>query len=101
VHVDEQDYIRWREDLVTLRPGREHAWLDRGIETCLHILQGRVPRIQVRYVIKVVKPMHSLTTLRTYSHPVSAAIAPLTGIWKADLCADNQRKGDRRGSSLL
>lgn len=29
---DEQKWIQCREDLVTLRPGREHAWLDAVIE---------------------------------------------------------------------
>jgi hypothetical protein len=52
VHEREQEYIQWREDLVTLRPGRDHAWLDRGIESCLHTLQGRVPYIQVRHTKK-------------------------------------------------
>lgn len=32
----EQAWIQWKEDLVTLRPGREHAWLDTTIE---HILR--------------------------------------------------------------
>ena len=29
---DEQAFVLRREDLVTLRPGREHAWLDSMIE---------------------------------------------------------------------
>ena len=32
----EQSWVQWKEDLVTLRPGREHAWLDSIIE---HILR--------------------------------------------------------------
>ncbi|KAJ9621546.1 hypothetical protein H2203_007033 [Taxawa tesnikishii (nom. ined.)] len=38
---DERSYILHREDLVTLRPGREHAWLDRSIENVLHLLHRR------------------------------------------------------------
>lgn len=47
VNNEEQQYIQWKEDLVTLRPGRDHAWLDRGIESCLQMLQRRVPCVQV------------------------------------------------------
>ncbi|KAM0717842.1 hypothetical protein Q7P37_006174 [Cladosporium fusiforme] len=32
----ELDYIRYKDDLITLRPGRDHAWLDRKIE---HVLR--------------------------------------------------------------
>lgn len=41
-------YVRHREDLVTLRPGREHAWLDRTIESCLHSVQEPLPLVHVR-----------------------------------------------------
>ncbi|KAK4613567.1 hypothetical protein CLAFUW4_09630 [Fulvia fulva] len=32
---EEADYVLHKEDLINLRPGREHAWLDRAIEGCL------------------------------------------------------------------
>jgi hypothetical protein len=32
---EENTWIQYQEDLVTLRPGREHAWLDSGIEHLL------------------------------------------------------------------
>ena len=31
----ELEYIQYKDDLVTLRPGRDHAWLDRSIERVL------------------------------------------------------------------
>jgi hypothetical protein len=31
----EAKWVRQKEDLITLRAGREHAWLDSGIEKCL------------------------------------------------------------------
>jgi hypothetical protein len=34
---EEEDWIRQKGDLVTLRPGREHAWLDSAIE---HLLKA-------------------------------------------------------------
>jgi len=40
----EEDWIVCKEDLITLRPGREHAWLDFGIE---HLLKWmRCPLIE-------------------------------------------------------
>jgi hypothetical protein len=41
---NERSWINWKEDLITLRPGRENAWLDAGIE---HILK-RLDCVPVR-----------------------------------------------------
>ena len=35
----EADFIYEKEDLITLRPGREHTWLDTVLEKGLHILR--------------------------------------------------------------
>lgn len=70
VHDDEQQYILWKEDLLTLRPGRDHAWLDRGIEKCLQVLQTRVPYIQVGNVGLETGSELLLIVLRKSSHPV-------------------------------
>lgn len=32
---NEQKFIHRKEDLITLRPGREHAWLDSALEKAL------------------------------------------------------------------
>ncbi|KAL1585295.1 hypothetical protein WHR41_05920 [Cladosporium halotolerans] len=42
---EEMDYLQYKEDLITLRPGRDHAWLDRRIERSIHILQRPFPFI--------------------------------------------------------
>lgn len=34
----EREWVYWKEDMVTLRPGREHAWLDARIEELLRWL---------------------------------------------------------------
>ena len=47
VKADERAYIRYKEDLVTLRPGREHAWLDRMIEKALQAVQKPLPCVHV------------------------------------------------------
>lgn len=47
VHRFERQYIRHKEDLVTLRPGREHAWLDRCIEYSLEKLHRPCPWLVV------------------------------------------------------
>jgi hypothetical protein len=39
---EEETWIQCKEDLVTLRPGREHAWLDRAIEYLLRELHCRL-----------------------------------------------------------
>lgn len=38
--IDEQEtrFVYHKEDLITLRPGREHAWLDRSVERLLRWL---------------------------------------------------------------
>lgn len=50
IHPDERTYILHKEDLVTLRPGREHAWLDRMIEAVLKRLYGPMPFLNVGHV---------------------------------------------------
>ncbi|KAL8924218.1 MAG: hypothetical protein Q9208_004182 [Pyrenodesmia sp. 3 TL-2023] len=42
----EMSWIYDKEDLVTLRPGREHAWLDGILERLLNICRGKI----VRYI---------------------------------------------------
>ena len=50
VHEDELAYVYCKEDLITLRQGREHAWLDRAVETLLKHTHKRMPSIiQVNY----------------------------------------------------
>jgi hypothetical protein len=44
----EQSFIYCKEDLITLRPGREHAWLDCAVERLLRISRCRT--IQVCHV---------------------------------------------------
>ena len=40
-----QRFIYEKEDLVTLRPGREHAWLDGLLERILKVLQCRLTTV--------------------------------------------------------
>lgn len=95
VHDNEQQYIMWKEDLLTLRPGRDHAWLDRGIESCLQLLQMRVPCIKVGCLGLETASELLLTVLRKSSHPVFVvANAPLV-LWQADFC-DLCRQPERK-----
>jgi len=41
VHETESQFLLCKEDLITLRPGRENAWLDRCIEKVLKPLDCR------------------------------------------------------------
>jgi hypothetical protein len=101
VHDDEQQYILWKEDLLTLRPGRDHAWLDRGIEKCLQVLQTRVPYIQVGNVGLETGSELLLIVLRKSSHPVLVIETASPVLWKADFYVDNQRESVERPSNIL
>jgi len=39
---EEETWIHCKEDLITLRPGREHAWLDATIEHLLRRLHSPI-----------------------------------------------------------
>ena len=41
----ESQYLYNKEDLITLRPGREHAWVDRSIEQLLRVADCRPLRV--------------------------------------------------------
>jgi hypothetical protein len=42
-----ESYIYWKEDIITLKPGRETAWLDAFIENVLQKLSSRFIRVRV------------------------------------------------------
>ena len=46
VFEEESGWIYNREDLVTLRPGREHAWLDAFLERMLGICRCSLLRVR-------------------------------------------------------
>ena len=48
IYRQEAEFIYEKEDLVTLRPGRDHAWLDGMLECALRIL--RCPLIVVSLI---------------------------------------------------
>jgi len=48
INDKEAEYVRYKEDLITLRPGREYAWLDACIERLLRWSHCRL--IEVRLV---------------------------------------------------
>lgn len=46
VHA-EKAWVYWKEDMVTLRPGREHAWLDSGIEALLKRVHCAIVEVSI------------------------------------------------------
>ena len=42
---DEGQFIRQKDDLISLRPGRDDAWLDRMVEKTLRLLPVRVAEV--------------------------------------------------------
>lgn len=49
IHKSERQYIRYVEDLVTLRPGREDAWLDEAIESTVKATHKHLPWLSVSH----------------------------------------------------
>ena len=49
----EDDFIRRKEDLVTLRPGRESAWLDKVIEKVLHFIHCKPIEVSTGFPNKI------------------------------------------------
>ena len=47
LYEKEMEYIYEKADLVTLRPGREHAWLDGMIESTLKICRCGLLRVSL------------------------------------------------------
>ena len=45
VEKKESQFMYRKEDLITLRPGREHSWLDRSIEHFLRVADCRLLRV--------------------------------------------------------
>ena len=45
LYKKQQRFIYEKEDLVTLRPGREHAWLDGLLEQILKVLRYRLTAV--------------------------------------------------------
>ena len=45
LYEEDMDFIYEKEDLVTLRPGREYAWLDGLLERTLKVLRCRLIKV--------------------------------------------------------
>lgn len=41
----DEAWVKWKEDMVTLRPGRDHAWLDTAIETALRLFNCKLTKV--------------------------------------------------------
>ena len=47
---EEAEFIYEKEDLVTLRPGRDHAWLDGVLERLLQICRCRLLLVSMAFL---------------------------------------------------
>ena len=47
----ESSFIYEKEDLVTLRPGREHAWLDTLLERILRLCRCRLLLVSISFIL--------------------------------------------------
>ena len=53
LYQEESEFIYLKEDLVTLRPGREYAWLDGAIERLLQIFRCRILRVRTSALLRI------------------------------------------------
>jgi hypothetical protein len=49
VYDEDAEFIDHKEDLVTLRPGREHAWLDASVEKILQCCNCPVIEVSISH----------------------------------------------------
>jgi hypothetical protein len=42
---DTESYIYYKEDIISLKPGRENAWMDSVVEKCLRKISHRFTRV--------------------------------------------------------
>ena len=52
LYEEESDFIYGKEDLVSLRPGREHAWLDTVLERLLQKCRCRLLLVRSMIIFK-------------------------------------------------
>lgn len=65
LHHREQEFIQHKEDLITLRPGRDHAWLDRKIEQTLQVLHRPFPWLNRIFSSPVSPDLTTTTQLKS------------------------------------
>ena len=70
LEAEDERFIYEKEDLITLRPGREHAWLDASVERLLRWF---------RFPLLAVSLQSSNTTAAP--HSICAGFANLVCIW--------------------
>jgi hypothetical protein len=93
----EQKFIYCKEDLITLRPGREHAWLDSSMEKVLKWM--RCDLIEVSF-FNTSSPSMTLTNFVVYI--LFKSKRPSQRYGRFDFNESNKDKTeDRRRSSLL
>ena len=47
LYEEDMEFIYQKEDMVTLRPGREYAWLDGLLERVLRVLRCKLIRVSL------------------------------------------------------
>ena len=93
----EMEYILEKADLVTLRPGREHAWLDGMIENILKICRCGLLRVSFDGLLR---------TIIAYIAQQFLFVSKVTpGLTQSSHSSDNpkgiKREDNRRRYSLL
>lgn len=56
LYEEESAWVYEKSDLVTLRPGREHAWLDGFLESILKVCRCRLLRVSDHHGLEIKRP---------------------------------------------
>ncbi|KAF2432801.1 hypothetical protein EJ08DRAFT_630152 [Tothia fuscella] len=102
---EEQEWIKCREDLVTLRPGREHAWLDASLEHLLKYLNemgtGRTDAVCLGTLLVFTLAFSAVLSLftRARRHEILGAAAAYCAVLVVFLgnVSNNQLSNERTG----
>ncbi len=97
LYEKEMEYIYEKDDLVTLRPGREHAWLDGMIESILKICRCRLLRVSCE------GPSGRIIAYIARQFLFVSEVAPglVQFFHSSDNSKGNEREDNRRRCSLL
>ena len=88
---EESGFIYEKEDLITLRPGREHAWLDGMIERILQLFRCKLTMVSLTTVLSCGK-------ILTFNHSSSSApklvLNPEACTSLSNICKGTKEKAD-------
>ena len=78
MYEEEMSWIYDKEDLVSLRPGREHAWLDGMLERLLKVCRCRLVRVMNTFLSDHIDSTTNMTSQYIFCTPVGSSWHPFS-----------------------